>query len=203
MAYEMCDLHTVKQLLWDWLCCAVHKWPWLGHIYGHRPVQSSEVMATGTRSICNILTQAPYAVYIGWGWRICICHARGCSTVNSISHSCGVLHPGMSSYKVSPSQKKQCIFGHCPSCDLTPLIAQIRALCGTMFLPKMRKFLKQQFWLWEWIFWQWLMSKMILRWILSEIKVNIGEIWWKLGGSVMGGASLRLKGMTELQKCRK
>ena len=54
--------------------------------------------------------------------------------------------------------KKTCIFGHCPNCNLTPPIAQIRALCGTTILPKMRKFFKQQFWLWEWIFWQWLKS---------------------------------------------
>ena len=32
----------------------------------------------------------------------------------------------------APPNKKQCIFGHCPNCDLTPLIAQIRALCGTI-----------------------------------------------------------------------
>ena len=47
--------------------------------------------------------------------------------------------------KGSPTPKKSYIFGHCPNCDLTPPIAQIRALCDTMFLPKMRKFSKQQF----------------------------------------------------------
>ena len=47
--------------------------------------------------------------------------------------------------KGSPTQKKLCIFGHCPNCDLTPPIAQIRALCGTTFLQKMRKYSKQQF----------------------------------------------------------
>ena len=45
--------------------------------------------------------------------------------------------------KEVPPKEKPCIFGHCPNCDLTPPIAQIRALCGTIFLPKMRKFLKQ------------------------------------------------------------
>ena len=73
--------------------------------------------------------------------------------------------------------KKTCIFGHCPNCDLTAPIAQIRALCGTMFLPKMRKFSKQQFWLWEWIFWQWLRSKMILRWYSDW---NQGKYWWNM-----------------------
>ena len=68
-------------------------------------------------------------------------------------------------------------FGHCPNCDLTPPIAQIRALCGTMFLPKMRKFSKQQFWLLEWIFWQWLRSKMILRWYSDW---NQGKYWWNM-----------------------
>lgn len=58
MAYEMCDLCTVKHLLA--LPCSTtqmaraHIWP------AGQPVQSSEVMATGTRSICNILTQVPY-----------------------------------------------------------------------------------------------------------------------------------------------
>ena len=57
MAYEMCDLCTVKHLLA--LPCSTtqmaraHIWP------AGQPVQSSEVMATGTRSICNILTQVP------------------------------------------------------------------------------------------------------------------------------------------------
>ena len=45
----------------------------------------------------------------------------------------------------APPQKKPCIFGHCPNCNLTPPVAQIRALCGTTILPKMRKFFKQQF----------------------------------------------------------
>ena len=45
----------------------------------------------------------------------------------------------------APPKKKPCIFGLCPNCDLTPPIAQIRALCGTIFLPKIRKFFKQQF----------------------------------------------------------
>ena len=31
----------------------------------------------------------------------------------------------------APPKKNRCIFGHCPNCDLTPPIAQIRALCGT------------------------------------------------------------------------
>ena len=83
--------------------------------------------------------------------------------VHILPHSLGKPHP-----------KKPCIFGHCPNCDLTPPIAQIRALCGTMFLPKMRKFSKQQFWLWEWIFWQWLRSKMILRWYSDW---NQGKYW--------------------------
>ena len=58
MAYEMCDLCTVKHLLA--LPCSTtqmaraHIWP------AGQPVQGSEVMATGTRSICNILTQVPY-----------------------------------------------------------------------------------------------------------------------------------------------
>ena len=47
--------------------------------------------------------------------------------------------------KGSPCQKKPCIFGHCPNYNLTPPKAQIQALCGTIFLPKMRKFFKQQF----------------------------------------------------------
>ena len=64
----------------------------------------------------------------------------------------------------APPKKKTCIFGHCPNCNLTPPNAQIRALCGTTILLKMRKFFKQPFWLWKWIFWQWIMSKMFLRW---------------------------------------
>ena len=87
--------------------------------------------------------------------------------------------------KGSPIQKKTCIFGHCPNCNLTPPIAQIRALCGTTILPKMRKFFKQQFWLWEWIFWQWLMSKMILRWYSDGNQGKYWWNWWKLSGSVM------------------
>ena len=45
----------------------------------------------------------------------------------------------------APSKKKPCIFGHCPNCYLTPPIAQIRALSGTMFLPNMRKLLNSHF----------------------------------------------------------
>ena len=84
-----------------------------------------------------------------------------------------------------PHPKKTCIFGHCPNCNLTPPIAQIRALCGTNTLPKMRKFLKQHFWLWEWIFWQWLRSKMILRWYSDGNGGNYWWNWWQSSGSVM------------------
>ena len=80
-------------------------------------------------------------------------------------------------YEKPHPKKKPCIFGHCPYCDLTPPIAQIRALCGTIFLPKMRTFFKQPFWLWEWIFWQWLRSKMILR---GYSDWNQGKYWWNM-----------------------
>ena len=85
----------------------------------------------------------------------------------------------------APPKNKPFIFGHFPTCNLTPPIAQIRALCGTNILPKMRKFFKQQFWLWEWIFWQWLMSKMILRWYSDGNQGKYWWNWWKLSGSVM------------------
>ena len=42
----------------------------------------------------------------------------------------------------SPTPKKPVYLGIAQNCDLV-------GLCGTIFLPKMRKFLKQQFWLWE------------------------------------------------------
>ena len=42
----------------------------------------------------------------------------------------------------APPPKKTCIFGHCPNCDLTPPIAQIRALCGTIFFAENEKILK-------------------------------------------------------------
>ena len=87
--------------------------------------------------------------------------------------------------KGSPTQKNPCIFGHCPNCNLTHPNAQIRALCGTNILPKMRKFFKQPFWLWEWIFWQWLRSKMILRWYSDANQGRYWWNWWKLSGSVM------------------
>ena len=55
--------------------------------------------------------------------------------------------PTLNSTKLreAPPPKKPCIFGYCPNCDLTPPIAQIRALCGTNFCPKVRNFFKQQF----------------------------------------------------------
>ena len=78
----------------------------------------------------------------------------------------------------SPTQKKRVYLG-------IAQIAQIRALCGTTILPKMRKFFKKQFWLWEWIFWQWLRSKMILRWYSDGNQGKYWWNWWKLGGSVL------------------
>ena len=87
--------------------------------------------------------------------------------------------------KGSPTPKTTRIFGHCPNCNLTPPIAQIRALCVTTILPKIWKFFKQQFWLWEWIFWQWLRSKMILRWYSDGNQGKYWWNWWKLGGSVL------------------
>ena len=92
---------------------------------------------------------------------------------------------GLAILREAPPGKKTCLFEHCPNHNLTPPIAQIQALCGTNFLPKMRKFLKQQFWLWEWIFWQWLRSKMILRWYSDGNQGKYWWNWWKLSGPVM------------------
>ena len=84
---------------------------------------------------------APWCYKLGWdgnlwlGWSI-----EHLTVLNRLSWN-------LSRPKGSPCQKKPCIFGHYPNCDLTPPKAQIRALCGTIFLPKMRKFFKQQFWL--------------------------------------------------------
>ena len=39
-----------------------------------------------------------------------------------------------------------------------------RTLCGNYFRRKSVNFLKQRFWLWELIFWQWLWSHFVLRW---------------------------------------
>ena len=53
----------------------------------------------------------------------------------------------------APPQKKPCIFGHCPNCDLTPPIAQIRALkirwlsYGLYSLKNCHKQFGQAFWL--------------------------------------------------------
>ena len=85
----------------------------------------------------------------------------------------------------APPKKKTVYIWALPKLQFDPPIAQIRALCGTTILPKMRKFFKQQFWLWEWIFWQWLMSKMILRWYSDGNQGKYWWNWWKLSGSVM------------------
>ena len=68
------------------------------------------------------------------------------TTLHCCSH---LIHHNNPNLREAPAKKKPCIFGHCPNCDLTPPKAQIRALCGTIFLPKMRKFFKQPFLLWE------------------------------------------------------
>ena len=81
-------------------------------------------------------------------------------------------------FREAPPKKKPCIFGNCPNYNLTPPNAQIRALCGTTILPKMRKFFRQQFWLWEWIFWQRLMSKMNTR------AFDHSALRWGLHGSI-------------------
>ena len=72
-----------------------------------------------------------------------------------------------------------------PILQFDPPITQIRALCGTITLPKIRKFFKHQFWLWEWIFWQWLRSNMILRWYSDGNEGKYCWNWWKSSGSVM------------------
>ena len=58
-----------------------------------------------------------------------------------------------------------------------------------------RNFLKRQFWFWEWIFWQLLTSKMILRWNSDKI---LGKFWWNM---------MKIRwlsdGLHSLKKCHK
>ena len=84
-----------------------------------------------------------------------------------------------------PHPKKTVYIWALPILQFDPPITQIRALCGTITLPKIRKFFKHQFWLWEWIFWQWLRSNMILRWYSDGNEGKYCWNWWKSSGSVM------------------
>ena len=80
----MCDLCTVKHLLA--LPCSstqmarAHIWP------AGQPVQSSEVMATGTRSICNILTQVPYV-------QVWVFGSQGCHSLFTVWFSTSLNAP--------------------------------------------------------------------------------------------------------------
>ena len=115
-------------------------------------------------SICKALHAQPVAQFLGSAgcWIVQIWCPVG-EVAEWVNPECSSLHklcwsvppsqliwclPAKSSFRFDlylwfvplgkPHPKKTCIFGHCPNCNLTPPIAQIRALCGTKFLPKMR-----------------------------------------------------------------
>ena len=64
----------------------------------------------------------------------------------------------------APAQEKHCSNGLCPNSFSTPPPSSKRTLCGSYFRRKSVNFLKQQFRLWKWIFWQLLWSNFVLRW---------------------------------------
>ena len=63
----------------------------------------------------------------------------------------------------APAQEKHGSNGLCPNSFSTPPPSSKRTLCGSYFRRKSVNFLKQQFRLWKWIFWQLLWSNFVLR----------------------------------------
>ena len=87
----------------------------------------------------------------------------------------------------APRWKNTCLFGHCPNSDWIPhFLLFFWHFVACVFSQKIRKFLKQWFWLWE--LWEWIFGK------YSD--GNVRKYWW----NVMKIWCLR-NGLYSLENC--